>query len=84
MFSVVCDFIYLFIIGSIIQIDPTPFKNWYQKHYGVTLGKATAFVKEQKQRKLKKRSEKIAAEKKAKKVSILSFFFPLFGLLSFP
>lgn len=66
------------MIGSIIQIDPTPFKNWYQKHYGVTLGKATAFVKEQKQRKLKKRSEKLAAEKQAKKVSISIYysFFP--------
>jgi len=53
--------------GSIVQIDSTPFKNWYQKHYGVTLGKATAFVKEQKQKKLKKRSDKLAAEKKAKK-----------------
>jgi len=53
--------------GSIIQIDSTPFKNWYQKHYGVTLGKATAFVKEDKQKKLKKRSDKLAAEKKAKK-----------------
>jgi len=56
--------------GSIIQIDSTPFKNWYQKHYGVTLGKATAFVKEDKQKKLKKHSEKVAAEKKAKKDAI--------------
>jgi len=53
--------------GSIVQIDSTPFKNWYQKHYGVTLGRATAFVKEEKQKKLKKRSDKIAAQKKAKK-----------------
>jgi small subunit ribosomal protein S8e len=24
--------------GTIVQIDATPFKNWYQKHYGVTVG----------------------------------------------
>jgi len=53
--------------GSIVQVDSTPFKNWYQKHYGVTLGRATAFVKEDKQKKLKKRTDKIAAQKKAKK-----------------
>jgi len=53
--------------GSIVSIDSTPFKNWYQKHYGVTLGRPTAFVKEAKQKKLKKRTDKIAAERKAKK-----------------
>ena len=26
--------------GAIVQIDATPFKQWYEKHYGVTLGKA--------------------------------------------
>jgi len=26
--------------GAIVQIDSTPFKAWYSKHYGVTLGKA--------------------------------------------
>jgi len=55
--------------GSIVQVDATPFKNWYQKHYGVTLGKATAYVKEQKQKKLKTRREKNEADKKAKKVA---------------
>jgi small subunit ribosomal protein S8e len=25
--------------GAIIQVDATPFKQWYEKHYGVTLGK---------------------------------------------
>ena len=24
--------------GAIIQIDATPFKQWYQTHYGVELG----------------------------------------------
>jgi len=34
--------------GSVVQIDATPFKNWYQKHYGVVVGKAVPFVKEKK------------------------------------
>jgi small subunit ribosomal protein S8e len=25
--------------GAIVQIDATPFKQWYEKHYGTTLGK---------------------------------------------
>lgn len=31
--------------GSVVQIDATPFKNWYQKHYGVVVGKAGKFQK---------------------------------------
>jgi small subunit ribosomal protein S8e len=31
--------------GSIVQIDANPFKNWYQKHYGVVIGKAVPFAK---------------------------------------
>jgi len=50
--------------GSIVQIDATPFKNWYQKHYGITLGKATRYLKEK--RKLT-RSERQALEKKLAK-----------------
>ena len=26
--------------GAIVQVDAAPFKQWYEKHYGVTLGKA--------------------------------------------
>jgi len=53
--------------GSIIQIDATPFKNWYQKHYGVTVGKAVEYVRERKQRKIKKLSEKLAIDRVARK-----------------
>jgi len=53
--------------GSIIQIDATPFKNWYQKHYGVTVGKAVEYVKERKQRKIKKLSDKLAVDRVARK-----------------
>jgi len=52
--------------GSIVQIDATPFKNWYQKHYGVTLGKAVPYVREQKQ-KLKKSEKKVSDKKKKEK-----------------
>jgi len=38
--------------GAIVQIDATPFKNWYQKHYGVTLGKAVPYVREKVQKKI--------------------------------
>jgi len=55
--------------GAIVQVDATPFKNWYQKHYGVTIGKATSYAKEQKQKKLKTRREKDEADRKAKKVA---------------
>jgi small subunit ribosomal protein S8e len=27
--------------NSIVQIDATPYRQWYQQHYGVQLGKAT-------------------------------------------
>jgi len=47
--------------GSIIQIDSTPFKNWYQKHYGVVVGKPVDFVKE------RKKKDKKSTEKKEKK-----------------
>jgi small subunit ribosomal protein S8e len=53
--------------GSVVQVDATPFKNWYQKHYGVTVGKATAFVKDRKLKKLKTRAQKEEAARKAKK-----------------
>lgn len=26
--------------GAVVQVDAAPFKQWYEKHYGVTLGKA--------------------------------------------
>jgi len=52
--------------GSIIQIDATPFKNWYQKHYGVLVGKEVPFVKPKKVKKLK-RGEKHKKEKKTEK-----------------
>jgi len=51
--------------GSIIQIDATPFKNWYQKHYGVLVGKEVPFEKPKKVKKLK-RGEK---PKKGKKTT---------------
>jgi len=49
--------------GSIVQIDATPFKNWYQKHYGVVVGKPVDFVKEKKFKKPVKGTGKKAATK---------------------
>jgi len=43
--------------GTIVQIDSAPFKNWYQKHYGVVIGKATPFVKTVKKSVKKSRSQ---------------------------
>lgn len=56
--------------GSIVQIDATPFKNWYQKHYGVVVGKpvdATKAATKKAEKKGKKAAKKTeGAEKKAK------------------
>lgn len=48
--------------GSVVQIDATPFKNWYQKHYGVVVGKAGKF-----QKKAKKPDEKKSRKHRALK-----------------
>ena len=55
--------------GSVVQIDATPFKNWYQKHYGVILGKAAKFHKEKKSTEKKSRKHRALKPEKAKKVS---------------
>jgi len=48
--------------GSIVQIDATPFKNWYKRHYGVVIGRTkTAGAKRQ-----TKGAEKGKVVKKAK------------------
>jgi len=46
--------------GTIVQVDSTPFKNWYQKHYGVVIGKATPFEKVAKKSVKKSRSKYVA------------------------
>jgi len=57
--------------GSVVQIDATPFKNWYQKHYGVVIGKALSFQKKHKKSSDEKKSRKHRALKpeKPKKTS---------------
>jgi len=44
--------------GAIVQIDSTPFKVWYQKHYGVAIG-----VKEEEKKKHARKLKKEAARK---------------------
>jgi len=58
--------------GSIVQIDATPFKNWYQKHYGVVVGKPVDFVKEKKGDKKKTTATTKAAKPKAAKPTTTS------------
>jgi len=54
--------------GTIVEIDATPFRNWYQKHYGVVIGKVTGKDgKERKPRKDKKKGSDKKAEKDKKK-----------------
>jgi len=56
--------------GTIVEIDATPFRNWYQKHYGVVIGKVTGKDgKERKPRKDKKKGSDKKAEKDKKKKS---------------
>jgi hypothetical protein len=56
--------------GSVVQIDATPFKNWYQKHYGVVVGKAQRFQKKTKKSDEKKsRKHRALVPEKPKKVS---------------
>ncbi|GAM17360.1 hypothetical protein SAMD00019534_005350, partial [Acytostelium subglobosum LB1] len=59
--------------GSIIQIDCTPFRQWYEQHYGVTLGKkkATKKVEEEKVEPAKKSASllrKIAKRMKTRSI----------------
>lgn len=54
--------------GTIVQIDSSPFRNWYQKHYGVTIGTPIQFVKSKKKVVKKVKGEKkVFGAKSAKK-----------------
>jgi len=59
--------------GSVVQIDATPFKNWYQKHYGVVIGKAIKFHKEKKSSEKKSRKHRALKPEKPKKASEVKF-----------
>jgi len=49
--------------GCIVQIDATPFKNWYKRHYGVAVGKPKNNLKRAaKGGKDKKTAKKVKAE----------------------
>jgi len=47
--------------GAIVQIDSTPFRNWYERHYGIFLGKV------RKATEAKKKKETAVATKSTKK-----------------
>jgi len=45
--------------GAIIQIDATPFRQWYEQHYGTTIGKKVKAVEgDKKESEEKKKTEK--------------------------
>jgi len=52
--------------GAIVQIDSTPFRNWYERHYGIFLGK----VRKAAEAKKKKETAPAAAAKAAKKKDV--------------
>ncbi|EFA78291.1 40S ribosomal protein S8 [Heterostelium album PN500] len=45
--------------GSIIQIDCTPFKQWYEQHYGMALGKKKAAKKDAEEKTEVKKSKSV-------------------------
>jgi len=47
--------------GSIVQIDATPFRNWYKRHYGIVVGKPKTS---------QKRTAKGGKDSKGKKVKV--------------
>eukprot|EP01101_Sappina_pedata_P009484 TRINITY_DN554_c0_g1_i1.p2 TRINITY_DN554_c0_g1~~TRINITY_DN554_c0_g1_i1.p2 ORF type:complete len:230 (-),score=134.07 TRINITY_DN554_c0_g1_i1:100-789(-) len=56
--------------NSIIQIDATPFRQWYERHYGVSLGKKKIAAKDSKVEKksVDKKKKKTVVEKDAEAV----------------
>ncbi|EGC32342.1 40S ribosomal protein S8 [Dictyostelium purpureum] len=48
--------------GSIVQIDSTPYKQWYEQHYGVTVGKKKAVKKEGETEQVVKKSANLLAK----------------------
>jgi small subunit ribosomal protein S8e len=59
--------------SAIVQIDATPFRQWYEQHYGINLGKTKAATagpaKTEGKKDAKKVAKKEAAPKKGKKES---------------
>ncbi|KAI8637716.1 40S ribosomal protein S8 [Parasitella parasitica] len=47
--------------GAVIQIDATPFRQWYESHYAINLGKKSAEAETSAEKKSKSVEKKIAA-----------------------
>ncbi|CEP18703.1 hypothetical protein [Parasitella parasitica] len=47
--------------GAVIQIDATPFRQWYESHYAINLGKKSADAETSTEKKSKSVEKKIAA-----------------------
>lgn len=53
--------------NAVIEIDATPYRQWYEQHYGIFLGKKKGDVTE-KAKPSKKLAKKIEARKAARKI----------------
>ena len=53
--------------GAIVQIDSTPFRNWYERHYGIFLGKVRKAAEAKKKKEIAAKAGKKAAKPEAKK-----------------
>lgn len=51
--------------AAIVQVDATPFKQWYESHYGQTLGKKSGKVEEEDKGKKSKKVERKLASRSA-------------------
>jgi len=55
--------------NAIIQIDATPFRQWYEQHYGVTIGKKKKGAESEKSEEEKKKSRRVLSKLKKRQES---------------
>jgi small subunit ribosomal protein S8e len=55
--------------AAIVQIDATPFRQWYETHYGVTLGKKTKTAATGTEEAVVKKSQKVLARSATAKIA---------------
>merc|ERR1711998_33964 len=48
--------------GAIVQIDATPFRQWYETHYGVSVGRKNKKGKEEEEKEEVKKSSKVTSK----------------------
>jgi len=55
--------------NAIVQVDATPFRQWYEQHYGVTIGKKKKTSEDKPEEEKKKKSRRVLAKLKKRQVS---------------